>query len=65
MEKDAQSTGYTEGKEAFRRFDATINSLLSVSRSALSDRETEWKEKQAQKKQAKTSPASRASTAKG
>jgi hypothetical protein len=47
------------------RFDATVRKVLSVSHEELVRREKEWKRKRAAKKRAKTSPASRASRAKG
>ena len=46
------------------RFDATMVKILSVPREELQKREKAWKRKQARKKRAKTSPASRASDAK-
>jgi hypothetical protein len=51
----------------FAAFDTTIKKMLSVSREELQRREKKWKagQKRAKKKRAKTSPASRASTAKG
>lgn len=48
----------------FEKFDVVVSKLMAVSRKELHQRESMWKEQQAQKKQAKTSPASRASTAK-
>jgi hypothetical protein len=48
----------------FQKFDATMTKILSVSREELVRREKTWKKQQARKKRAKTSPASRASTAK-
>jgi hypothetical protein len=48
----------------FGKFDATIRKVLSVSREELGKREKAWKKQQARKKRAKTSPASRVSTAK-
>jgi hypothetical protein len=48
----------------FDKFDATVRKVLSVSHAELAQREQEWKRKQAQKKRAKTSPASRASISK-
>jgi hypothetical protein len=49
----------------FEKFDTTVKKILSVSREELRKREKEWKRKQAQKKRARSSPASRASVAKG
>jgi len=53
--------------EEFRRFDATVRKVLSVSHEELVRREKEWKQKRklAKKKRAKTLPASRASSGKG
>jgi hypothetical protein len=48
----------------FQAFDNTVRKILSVSREELQRREREWKRKRAAKKRAKTSPASRASSAK-
>ncbi len=47
----------------FEKFDATVRRILSVSREELDKREKAWKKQQARKKRAKTSPASRALTA--
>jgi hypothetical protein len=49
----------------FQKFDATVRKVLAVSRDELKRREKAWKRKRAAKKRAKTSPASRASAAKG
>lgn len=46
------------------KFNLVLRKVISVSREELQRREKEWKRKQARKKRAKTSPASRASTAK-
>lgn len=46
------------------KFDTVVRKMLSVSREEMQNREKEWKRKQARKKRAKTSPASRASTVK-
>ena len=51
--------------EEAAKFDMTMRKILSVSHDELVRREKEWKEKRAQKKRAKTSPASRASSDKG
>ncbi len=48
----------------FDKFDTVMRTILSVSREELKGREKEWKRKRAQKKRAKTSPASRASNGK-
>jgi hypothetical protein len=48
----------------FDKFDATVRKVLSVSREELQKREREWKRSRAQKKRARTSPASRASSGK-
>jgi hypothetical protein len=47
------------------RFDAVVRRLLSVSHEEIKKRDKEWHRKRAQKKRAKTSPASRASSGKG
>ena len=44
------------------KFDTVVRKILSVSREELQKREKEWKRKQARKKRAKVSPASRVST---
>jgi hypothetical protein len=46
------------------KFNAVLRKILSVPREELQRREAEWKREQARKKQAKISPASRASTSK-
>jgi len=46
------------------KFDTVVRKILSVSREEIQKREKEWKRKQARKKRAKTSPASRASNVK-
>ena len=46
------------------KFDAVLRKVLSVPREELMRREKEWKRKQARKKRARTSPASRASSVK-
>lgn len=51
-------------KTEFEKFDSTVKKVLSVSREEMQKREEEWKRKRAQKKRAKTSPASRASSSK-
>ena len=48
----------------FQKFDGVVRKILSVSREELKKREKAWKKQQARKKRAKTSPASRVSTAK-
>ena len=53
-----------EAKDAMEKFDAVLRKVLSVPREELKRREEEWKRERARKKRAKTSPASRASTAK-
>ena len=55
----------TSSTTEFAKFDATMRKMLSVSREELRRREKEWKRKQARKKRARVSPASRASTVKG
>jgi U3 small nucleolar ribonucleoprotein component len=46
------------------KFDAVVRTLLSVSHEEIQRRDKEWRRKRAQKKRAKTSPASRASDSK-
>jgi len=46
------------------KFDAVVRRLLSVSHEEIQKRDKEWRRKRAQKKRAKTSPASRASKTK-
>jgi hypothetical protein len=46
------------------KFDTVVRKLLSVSREEIQKRDEEWRRKRAQKKRAKTSPASRASKTK-
>jgi hypothetical protein len=46
------------------KFNGVLRKVLSVPREELKKREKEWKRKHARNKRAKTSPASRASTAK-
>jgi hypothetical protein len=46
------------------KFDTVVRKILSVSHKELQKREKAWKKKQARKKRAKTSPASRASDTK-
>ncbi len=46
------------------RFDTVVRKLLSVSHEEIQKRGKEWRRKRAQKKRAKTSPASRASGSK-
>jgi hypothetical protein len=48
----------------FEKFDTTVRKVLSVSHDELKRREKTWKRKRAAKKRARTSPASRASSAK-
>ncbi len=47
------------------KFDTVVRRLLSVSHEEIQKRDKEWRRKRAQKKRAKTSPASRASNGKG
>jgi hypothetical protein len=47
------------------KFNGVLRKIMSVSRDEMQKREKEWKRKQARKKRARTSPASRASDAKG
>jgi U3 small nucleolar ribonucleoprotein component len=46
------------------KFDAVVRTLLSVSHEEIQKRDKEWRRKRAQKKRAKTSPASHASGSK-
>jgi hypothetical protein len=46
------------------KFDAVVRTLLSVSHEEIKKRDKEWHRKRAQKKRAKISPASRASSGK-
>lgn len=46
------------------KFDKVVRILLSVSREEIQKRDKDWHKKRAQKKRAKTSPASRASGSK-
>jgi hypothetical protein len=54
----------TKEPSEFDKFDAGVRKILSVSRDELQKREKQWKREQAEKKRAKTSPASHASRAK-
>lgn len=47
------------------KFDAGVRKILSVSREELKRREEQWKREKESRKQAKTSPVSRASRVKG
>lgn len=51
-------------KSEAEKFDAVVRTLLSVSHEEIQKRDKEWRRKRAQKKRAKASPASRASTSK-
>ena len=55
----------TKPESELEKFNTVLKKVLSVSREELQKREKEWKRKQARKKRAKVSPASRASTSKG
>lgn len=46
------------------KFDRVVRTLLSVSHEEIQKRDKEWRRKRAQKKRAKTLPASRASDSK-
>jgi hypothetical protein len=46
---------------ASEKFDVVVRRLLSVSHEEIKKRDKEWRRKRAQKKRAKTLPASRAS----
>jgi hypothetical protein len=50
--------------EEASKFDMVVRRLLSVSHEEIQKRDAEWRRKRAQKKRAKTSPASRASKTK-
>lgn len=54
----------TDSRSEAEKFDAVVRTLLSVSREEIKKRDKEWRRKRARKKQAKTSPASRASGSK-
>jgi hypothetical protein len=54
----------TKTSSDFEKFDNTVRKVLSVSHDELVRREKEWKRKRARTKQARASPASRASSAK-
>ncbi len=47
------------------KFNMVLKKIMSVPRDEMQKREKDWKRKQARKKRARTSPASRASSAKG
>ena len=47
------------------KFNGVLRKIMSVPREEMQKREKEWKRKQARKKRARTSPASRVSAAKG
>jgi len=51
-------------KSEQQKFDLVVRRLLSVSHEEIQKRDKEWRRKRAQKKRAKTSPASRASDSK-
>jgi U3 small nucleolar ribonucleoprotein component len=46
------------------KFDTVLRKVMSVSRDEMQKREKEWQRKQARKKRARTSPASRVSAGK-
>jgi hypothetical protein len=52
-------------KTEAEKFDTVVRTMLSVSHEEIQKRDKEWRKKRAQKKRAKTSPASRASSGKG
>jgi U3 small nucleolar ribonucleoprotein component len=54
----------TKANEESEKFDTVVRRLLSVSHEEIQKRDKEWRRKRAQKKRAKTSPASRASDSK-
>jgi hypothetical protein len=54
----------TQEPSEFAKFDGVMRKILSVSHKELEGRERKYQKKRAKKKQAKTSPASRASGAK-
>jgi U3 small nucleolar ribonucleoprotein component len=51
-------------KSEAEKFDGVVRTMLSVSHEEIQKRDKEWRRKRAQKKRAKTSPASRASKTK-
>jgi U3 small nucleolar ribonucleoprotein component len=51
-------------KSESEKFDTVVRKLLSVSHEEIQRRDKEWRRKRAQKKRAKSSPASRASGSK-
>jgi len=51
-------------KSEAEKFDTVVRTLLSVSHEEIQRRDKEWRRKKAQKKRAKSSPASRASGSK-
>lgn len=53
-----------KNKSESQKFDAVVRQLLSVSHEEIKKRDEEWHNKRAQKKRAKTLPASRASDSK-
>jgi len=55
----------TQDKSEAEKFDAVVRTLLSVSHEEIQKRDKEWHRKRAQKKRAKTSRASRASSDRG
>jgi U3 small nucleolar ribonucleoprotein component len=54
----------TSSSSEAEKFDTVVRRLLSVSHEEIKKRDKEWRRKRAQKKRAKTSPASRASDSK-
>jgi hypothetical protein len=54
----------SDAKSDSEKFDTVVRTLLSVSHEEIKKRDKEWRRKRAQKKRAKTSPASRASGSK-
>jgi len=51
-------------KSESEQFDKVVRTMLSVSHEEIKRRDAEWQKRKAQKKRAKSSPASRASTSK-
>jgi len=54
----------TDEPSEAQKFDKVVRTLLSVSHEEIQRRDKAWRRKRAQKKRAKTSPASRASDSK-
>jgi len=57
-------TASNDPSPELEKFNAVLRKMLAVPREEMLRREAEWKRNKARKKQAKTSPASRASSGK-